>query len=115
MSREVIEIVKLEEFSPSVARLFCCGVGMGAWGKGLAFEAPCPTLSPREAAEASFAINAGLSGFLFLFAFRLLGSCLAHGLAAQLDAMSVVHEPVEDTVGDGGIADLLMPLDDGNL
>jgi hypothetical protein len=28
---------------------------MGAWGKGLAFEAPCPTLSPREAAEASVA------------------------------------------------------------
>jgi hypothetical protein len=39
----------------------------------------------------------------------------AHGLAAQLDAMSVVHEPVEDAVGDGGVADLLVPLDDGNL
>ena len=88
---------------------------MGAWGKGLAFEAPSPTPAPREAAEASVAGNAGLSGFLFPFAFRVLGSRLAHGLAAQLDAMSVVHEPVEDTVGDGGIADLLVPLDDGNL
>ena len=88
---------------------------MGAWGKGLAFEAPFPTLSPTEAAEASVASKAGLSGFLFLFAFCFLGSCLAHGLAAQLDTMSVVHEPVEDTVGDGGVADLLMPLNDRNL
>jgi hypothetical protein len=85
------------------------------WAKGLAFEAPSPTLSPTEAAEASVASNAGLPGFLFLFAFRFLGSCLAHGLAAQLDTMSVVHEPVEDTVGDGGVSDLLVPLQDGNL
>ena len=88
---------------------------MGAWGKGLAFEAPCPTPSPTEAAEALFASKVGLSGYLFLFAFRFPGSCLSHGLAAQLDAMSVVHEPVEDTVSDGGVADLLVPLDDGNL
>ena len=76
---------------------------MGAWGKGLAFEAPCPTPSPTEAAEALFASKVGLSGYLFLFAFRFPGSCLSHGLAAQLDAMSVVHEPVEDTVSDGGV------------
>ncbi len=88
---------------------------MGAWGKGLAIEAPFPTPAPSEAAAASVAGNAGLSGLHFLFAFRFPGSCLAHGLATQLDAMSVVHEPVEDTVGDGGVADLLVPLHDGNL
>ena len=88
---------------------------MGVWGKGLAFEAPCPTPAPSEAAEASVAGNAGLSGFVFLFAFCFLDSCFAHGLAAQLDAMSIVYEPVEDAVSDGGVADLLVPLSDRNL
>ena len=40
---------------------------------------------------------------------------LAHGLAAQFDAMGIMDEAVEDAVGDGGIADLLVPLGDGNL
>ena len=115
MSREVIEIVKLEKFSPERSEVVLFWSWHGGWGKGLAFEAPSPTPAPREAAEASVASNVRLSGFLFFFAFRFLGSCLAHGFAAQLDAMSVVHEPVEYTVGDGGIADLLVPLDDGNL
>jgi len=109
----VIGIVKLKGFFPSVARL-SFGVS-GDGGVGLAFKAPCPTPSPSEAAEASVAGNAGLSGFVFLFAFCFLDSCFAHGLAAQLDAMSVVHEPVEDAVSDGGVADLLVPLGDGNL
>ncbi len=29
--------------------------------------------------------------------------------------MRVVNQTVEDAVGDGGVADLLVPLDDGNL
>lgn len=34
---------------------------------------------------------------------------------AQFDAMRVVHQAVEDAVGDGGVADLLVPLGDRNL
>jgi hypothetical protein len=37
---------------------------------------------------------------------------LAHGFAAHLDAVGVVHQTVEDAVGDGGIADLLVPARD---
>lgn len=33
----------------------------------------------------------------------------SHGLAAHLDAMGVVDQTVEDTVGDGRISDLLVP------
>ena len=40
---------------------------------------------------------------------RLLGAGFAHRFAAQFDAASVVHEAVEDAVGDGGVADLLVP------
>ena len=29
--------------------------------------------------------------------------------------MSVMHESVKDTVGDGGVPDLLVPLGDGDL
>ena len=45
----------------------------------------------------------------------LLVAGFAHGFAAQFDAMSVVHETVEDAVGDGGVADLLVPLGHGEL
>src|ERR1035437_7312843 len=34
---------------------------------------------------------------------------LAHGFAGNLDAMSVVHQTVEDAVGDSGILDQLVP------
>ncbi len=87
---------------------------MGAWGKGLAIEAPFPTPAPSEAAAASVAGNAGLSGLHFLFAFRFPGSCLSHGLATHLDAIGVVHQPVEDTVGDSRVADLRVPLGTGS-
>jgi len=83
---------------------FFFGAGRGGGGGGpvgVFVPPPPPTPSPSEAAEASAAGNAGLSGFVFLFAFVFLDSCFAHGLAAQLDAMGVVHEPVEDAVGDG--------------
>ena len=49
---------------------------MGAWGKGLAFEAPSPTLSPTEAAEASVASKPGcqvsFSSLLSVFLARVL-------------------------------------------
>jgi hypothetical protein len=34
---------------------------------------------------------------------------LTHRITANLDAMSVVNQSVEDTVGQGGIADLVVP------
>ena len=51
--------------------------------------------------------------FLLLVLRRI--AFLAHGLAAHLDAMGVVHQTVEDAVGDGRIADLLVPARDRQL
>jgi hypothetical protein len=51
--------------------------------------------------------------FLLLVLWRI--AFLAHGLSAHLDAMSVVHQTVEDAVSDGGIADLLVPARDWQL
>src|SRR5579875_879325 len=45
----------------------------------------------------------------------LPAALLAHGFAAQLDAMGVVHEAIQNAVGQGGIADLLVPLGHGQL
>ena len=45
----------------------------------------------------------------------LFGLGFAHGFAAQLDAISVVDEAVENGVGIGGIANDLMPLLDRDL
>jgi hypothetical protein len=55
-------------------------------------------------------LTAQAAGQQLSFAFvRWRIAFLAHGLAAHLDAMSVVNQTVEDAVGDGGIADLLVP------
>jgi hypothetical protein len=49
---------------------------MGAWGKGLAFEAPCPTPAPTVAAEASVAskpiCQVSFSSLLSVFFARVL-------------------------------------------
>ena len=47
--------------------------------------------------------------------FRLLGAGFAHRFAAKFDAICVMHEAVEDAVGDGGVADLFVPLGHGDL
>ena len=39
-----------------------------------------------------------------------LGGTLAHALASEVQAMGVVHEAVEDGVGDGWIGDHLVPM-----
>jgi hypothetical protein len=39
----------------------------------------------------------------------------AHALAGQVDAIGIVNEAVEDSVGDGGIADDFIPVVDGDL
>ena len=51
--------------------------------------------------------------FLLLVLRRI--AFLPHGLAAHLDAMSVVNETVEDAIGDGTIANLLVPARDRQL
>lgn len=43
------------------------------------------------------------------------GLALAHRLAAEGEAIAVVHEPIEDGVGDGTIAEVGVPLIDGQL
>ncbi len=79
--------------------------GFGVQGKGAASPfIPCLSLSKR---------------FLLLFLFLPFFGCgsvfLAHGLSAHLDAMGVVDQAVKDAVGDGGIADLLVPARDRQL
>jgi hypothetical protein len=56
---------------------------------------------------------------LFTTSFLLLGVLLTRGIAflarrfsPHLDAMGIVHQAIEDAVGDGGIADLLVPARD---
>ena len=43
------------------------------------------------------------------------GSLLAQALAAQFDAVGVVDDPIEDGVGQGGIADEFVPAIDRKL
>ena len=45
----------------------------------------------------------------------LAGGFLAQGGAFELDPVGRVDEPVEDGIGDGGVADQAMPLGDGDL
>ena len=48
---EVIGIVKCAEVFSERSEAWLCEAGMGAWGKGPAFEASCPTLAPMENAD----------------------------------------------------------------
>lgn len=77
-----------EEVLPSVARLWLWERGW-VWRKGPAFEVFVSRF------------------FRFLF--------LLFSLASLLDAMRAMNEATKDTVGDGGVADLLMPLGNRNL
>ena len=43
------------------------------------------------------------------------GSHLAHGLSFQFDPVGVVDEPIQQGVGDGGVANQLVPGADGEL
>jgi len=46
---------------------------------------------------------------------RLRRTFLPHGVAAHLDAVRVVDQAVEDTVGHRRVADLFVPARDGQL
>jgi len=79
---------------------------------------------PRDSATGSTGLRPGQSersdagGALLLGGGRRgqLGSpALAHGLALEGDAVGVVHEAVEDGVGEGWVADDLVPVLDRQL
>src|SRR5579864_1761130 len=55
----------------------------------------------------------GFGSFLLLVRWRI--PFLAHRLSPHLDAMGVVHQAVQDAIGDSGIADLLVPARDRQL
>ena len=42
-----------------------------------------------------------------------LGGRFSHALALEGEPMRIVHEPIEDRVGDGWIGDRLVPVIDG--
>jgi len=46
---------------------------------------------------------------------RFSAAFFAHRIAPHLQAMRVVNQPVEDTIGGRGIADLLVPARDRQL
>jgi hypothetical protein len=89
---------------PPVAPVGRCAIGyeVNACAGG-----PLPLLSP---CRSHVSLVSGLR-----LAFRFLGSRLAHGFAAQFDAMGVVHETIEDAVSESGVADLFVPSGDRNL
>src|ERR1039457_2412537 len=47
--------------------------------------------------------------FALLLPRRVCCSSCAHGFAFQLDATGVTHQAIEDVVGNGAMADLLLP------
>jgi hypothetical protein len=55
----------------------------------------------------------GFGSFLLFVLWRI--AFLAHGLATHFDAVGVVNQTVQDAIGDGGIADLLVPARDRQL
>ena len=70
----------------------------GVRGKG---RSPLPRRSTVEIRSAMLALR--------------LVTGLAHGLAEHFNAMSVVHNAVENAVGERGIADLFVPTRDRQL
>ncbi len=74
-------------------------------GFGVHFKQPlCPCFLDVEERSDSF---------LVFVRWRI--AFFAHRFSAHLDAMGIVHQAVQDAVGDGGIADLLVPARDRQL
>jgi hypothetical protein len=72
---------------------------MGVRGKGRQSLAPLSNGETPERLLLALRFHAGL----------------AHRVPAHLDAVGVVHDAIEDAVGQGRIADLLVPFRDGQL
>ena len=66
--------------------------------------------SGKLVAQLRYLTETGFGSFLLLVLRRI--AFLAHGLAAHFDAVGVVNQTVQDAIGDGGIADLLVPARD---
>ena len=73
----------------NIARCQCPTIGLSL------FEKVFPAASQRRSL-----------GFLA----RLTSTFLAHRFTAEFDSVGIVHQPVENAVGDGRIPDLLMPV-----
>ena len=82
----------------SEAEVRCGKAEKGARGKGRQFHSPFNNVEIRRAS-----------------ARRLISAPFAHRIAAHFYAMCVVDQAVEDAIGDGRIADLLMPTRDRQL
>src|SRR5438270_13165988 len=74
--------------------------GMGAWGKD-GIRMPCPTLASESKS----------SGFCLRFASALL----THRLAVEFQAVRIVNDAVENTVGYRNIPNLFVPVSQGHL
>ena len=69
--------------------------------------------SGKLVAQLRYLTETGFGSFLLLVLWRI--AFLAHGLAAHFDAVGVVNQTVQDAIGEGGIADLLVPARDRQL
>ena len=100
-SAEVIDFVKMNggglAIRRSAAEAKKAEPRKGVRGNGAAVPAPLSAFTSRARGSA-----------LGSYCFRL-----SHGLAFQLDAICIVHQPVKDSVGHSRIADLLMPIGHG--
>src|SRR5689334_15206119 len=83
-----------------MGNVLSCFAGMGVWGQG-GFGAPGPT--PASEKEDSY------------FLLRFVSALLAHGFAIEFQAIGVVNDAVEYTVGHGNVANLFMPMSQGHL
>jgi hypothetical protein len=83
---------------------FPVGAGRGVWGEGVAFEPPCPTQSRRDLPTVARSC-----------VILLVAALAPHRFAVEFDAVSVVHQAVENRIGDRRIADLRVPGCDREL
>src|SRR5687768_1887016 len=63
--------------------------------------------------EQHYFVSLGFGGLQLRI--RFPAALLAHRLAAQLNAIGIVDQPIHNAVGDAGITDLLMPVRNGQL
>src|SRR3972149_10494389 len=75
-----------------------------------------PATPPPGGAGLRFSLTHFVFAFNRLLPFRFRSwSPGAHGIASHLDLISVVQQPVTDGIGQGGVADVGMPVADGAL
>jgi hypothetical protein len=70
----------------------------------------CRKLSPAHAVQRSERSDAGVSRFLTLLGLRQARTSFSHGLSFQGYLVGVVYQAIQDGVGQGRIADCVMPV-----